>query len=62
MAWECHAGVADDCVIEDLFDAPYRDPETGENICIPCARELGMHDDETGLPVWHDPDEDAPTR
>lgn len=50
MSWKCHAGVADDCVIEDLWDPPYRDPGDGAPICIPCATKLGIHDPDTGLP------------
>jgi len=57
MAWECHAGVADDCVIEDLWDAPYRDPD-GSPICLRCAEELGLHDPDTGLPHWYGPDDE----
>lgn len=50
MSWECHAREADDCVLEDLFDPPYRDPD-GSPICLRCAEELGIHDPDTGLPV-----------
>lgn len=51
MGWTCHAHVADDCVDADLFDAPYKDPD-GSPICLPCARELGMHDSVTDRPSW----------
>ncbi|WP_081927457.1 hypothetical protein [Halobellus rufus] len=51
MPWECHAGVADDCVIEDLFDPPYYDAD-GMPLCLPCAVEIGMHDPVTDRPKW----------
>ena len=56
MAWECHARVADDCVIEDLWDPPYYDAD-GLPICIRCAVELGMHDPETNKPTYATDDE-----